>query len=276
MLKQRIITAVILLLALSAVLGSGSQLAFQLTLALFFGAACWEALKLFHVRYPLPLAALAAVVLVVLLHGVPVTNWTPLALLCVLIWGLRFMPALKVGLPAVEGARGVLFTLVFLIALLGCFIAIAALYQRSAVYLVSIMAIVWVADIGAYFAGRAFGKHKLALHISPGKSWEGAAGGWAAVLVLAAASSLHPIFADTFAVRLQQHTGWPVWVLLMSLLVAASIVGDLFESLLKRRAGIKDSSNLLPGHGGVLDRIDALIPVMPLALLLSVQISARL
>lgn len=272
MLKQRIITAVILLLALAAVLGSGSLLAFQLTLALFFGAACWEALKLFNVRYSLPLAALGAVVLLVLLYSGPDTNWTPLALLCVLIWGMRFMPALKVGLPEAGGARGLLFTLVFLIALLGCFIAIAALYQRSAIYLVSVMAIVWVADIGAYFAGRAFGKHKLALHISPGKSWEGAAGGWIAVLLLAAASSLHPVFADTFAVRLQQHSGWPLWVLLMSVLVAASVVGDLFESLMKRRAGIKDSSNLLPGHGGVLDRIDALIPVMPLALLLSARL----
>jgi phosphatidate cytidylyltransferase len=272
MLKQRIYTAVVLLMALAAVLGSGSLLAFQLTLAVFFGAACWEALTIFNLRYPLPLAALGAAVLLLLLHGGPTTNWTPLALLCVLIWGMRFLPALKVGLPQEGGARGFLFTLVFLIALLGCFIAIAVLYQRSAVFLVSVMVIVWVADIGAYFSGRAFGKHKLAVHISPGKSWEGAAGGWVAVLLLAAASSLHPLFADTFAVRLLQHTGWPLWVLLMSLLVAASIVGDLFESLMKRRAGIKDSSNLLPGHGGVLDRIDALIPVMPLALLLSARL----
>lgn len=269
MLKQRIYTAVVLFLALTAVLSSGSLLAFQLTLALFFGAACWEALKLFNMRYSLPLAVFSAAILSLLLVSGPDTNWTLLALLCVLIWGMRFLPALKVGLPEAGGARGLLFTLVFLIALLGCFIAIAVLYQRSALYLVSVMAIVWVADIGAYFTGRAFGKHKLALHISPGKTWEGAAGGWIAVLLLAAASQLHPVFADTFAVRLQQHSGWPLWVFLMSLLVAASVVGDLFESLMKRRAGIKDSSNLLPGHGGVLDRIDALIPVMPLALLLS-------
>jgi phosphatidate cytidylyltransferase len=77
------------------------------------------------------------------------------------------------------------------------------------------------------------------------------------------------MLADSFTAMLQVRYGWLLWVLLMSLLVAASVVGDLFESLMKRRAGVKDSSALLPGHGGVLDRIDALVPVMPLAFLIS-------
>ena len=88
-----------------------------------------------------------------------------------------------------------------------------------------------------------------------------------AVLLLAGASSQVPALQDTFAAQVQQARGWPVLLLILSLMVAASVVGDLFESQLKRRAGMKDSSALLPGHGGVLDRIDALIPVMPLALL---------
>jgi phosphatidate cytidylyltransferase len=144
------------------------------------------------------------------------------------------------------------------------------LFSHSPLFLLSVMAIVWVADIGAYFSGKAFGKRKLAPSISPGKSWEGAIGGGIAVLVLASLSVVYggDAFADTFAARVAH--GWagrPCWRILV-LMVAASVVGDLFESQLKRRAGMKDSSNLLPGHGGVLDRIDALIPVLPLAALI--------
>ena len=268
MLRQRVLTAVVLLILLAAVLGSASQLAFELTLAVFFGAACWESLRLFTVRYPLPLAAIGAAALLFFLHA-GTTNSVTLAMLCVLIWLLRFAPALKFGLPDATGLRGHLFTLVYLLALLGCFMAIAALFQRSGLYLVSVMAIVWGADIGAYFSAKAFGKRKLAPHISPGKSWEGAFGGWLLVLLLAGASTFLPAFEQTFAAQLLERLGWGWWLLLMTVVVAASIVGDLFESLMKRRAGVKDSSRLLPGHGGVLDRIDALIPVMPLALLLS-------
>ena len=134
-------------------------------------------------------------------------------------------------------------------------------------YLFSVMAIVWIADIGAYFCGKAFGKRKLAPTISPGKSWEGAIGGWICVLVLAAASSFIPALENTFTAQLLARKGWLIFVSVMTLITAASVVGDLFESSLKRRVSMKDSSNLLPGHGGVLDRIDALIPVLPLAAL---------
>jgi phosphatidate cytidylyltransferase len=130
------------------------------------------------------------------------------------------------------------------------------------------MAIVWVADIGAYFAGRAFGKRKLAPSISPGKTWEGVIGGLLAVLILAAVATQFP---QTFQAQLLMRYGWIKWVLLLGLMVFASVVGDLFESMLKRRADVKDSSGLLPGHGGVLDRIDALVPTMPLAYLLAAQ-----
>ena len=305
MLKQRVMTAIVLLALLAAVLGSGSLLAFYLTLAVFFGAAVWEALRLFQVRRAIPIAVVAAVLLPLLADRAP-AEWLPLALLCVLVWALRFAPALKVGLPPAEGARGSLFTTIYLLALFGCFIAIAGLFQRSVAFLVSAMAIVWIADIGAYFAGRAFGRRKLAPAISPGKSWEGVAGGLVAVWLLAgavavagmagmnagapvtadpsAAAAAVPaagataspflrVLADSFPARLLQGYGWPLWLLLMTLIVAASVVGDLFESMMKRRAGMKDSSKLLPGHGGVLDRIDALIPVMPLVLLISARLN---
>ena len=270
MLRQRVLTAVVLLLVLASVLGSGSLLAFYLTLAIFFGAACWESLRLLGVRGALPFAVGAALLLPLMADRAP-GDWSALATVCVLIWLLRFAPALKLGLPNAGGPRGFLFAMVYLLSLFGCFIAIAGMFQRSAVFLVSVMAIVWVADIGAYFAGRAFGRRKLAPSISPGKTWEGVAGGWLAVLVLAALSTRLPGLADSFASSLQLRHGWPLWIALMSLLVAASVVGDLFESLMKRRAGVKDSSALLPGHGGVLDRIDALVPVMPLAFLISIR-----
>ena len=272
MLRQRVLTAVVLLLVLAGVLGSGSLLAFYLTLAIFFGAACWESLRLFEVRLALPLAIAAAMLLPVMADRSP-GDWTALATLCVLIWALRFVPALKFGLPPTGGPRGYLFAIVYLLSLFGCFIAIAGLFQRSALFLISAMAIVWVADIGAYFAGRAFGRRKLAPSISPGKSWEGVAGGWLAVLLLAGVTTQVPALSESFTAMLQARYGWWLWLLLMSLLVAASVVGDLFESLMKRRAGVKDSSALLPGHGGVLDRIDALVPVMPLAFLISAGIT---
>ena len=117
----------------------------------------------------------------------------------------------------------------------------------------------------AYFSGKAFGKRKLAPSISPGKSWEGVYGGCIAVLIVATLVVLFggESLANTFPVRVQASLGWAVTYLTLILIVAASVVGDLFESQLKRRAGMKDSSNLLPGHGGVLDRIDALVPVLP-------------
>ena len=291
MLKQRVLTAIVLLALLAAVLGSGSLLAFHLTLAAFFGAAVWEALRLFSVKRALPMAAVAAALLPVLADRAP-ADWLPLSLLCVLVWALRFAPTLKLGLPPADGARGSLFTAIYLLVLFGCFIAIAGLFQRSVAFLVSAMAIVWVADIGAYFAGRAFGRRKLAPAISPGKSWEGVAGGLVAVWLLAGviavagsraidaaalASTIAPnawavALAGTFPARLLHGLGWPLWLLLMAVIVAASVLGDLFESMMKRRAGVKDSSALLPGHGGVLDRIDALIPVMPLVLLISASL----
>ena len=140
MLGQRIATAIALLVLLALVLVSGSQLAFVITLAVFFGAACWEGLKLFKIFHPLPLALAGAIILLLILNNRTSVNPVTLSALCVLIWALRFVPALKYGLPDAAGARGRLFTLVYMLALLGCFIAIAALFQRSGVYMISAMA----------------------------------------------------------------------------------------------------------------------------------------
>jgi len=267
MLRIRVITALALLALLLLVVYSGSFLAFVVVATLFLGAAMWEAFRLFANRQPLVGAVIWTLAFCLIVHYQGYFSAPLLFAVCAAIWLLRFVPALKFGLPPLQGVRNRMLSALYCIAILGCFVAILQLYQYSPLYLLSVMAIVWVADIGAYFAGRAFGKRKLAPSISPGKSWEGAIGGWLAVLVLSAACALSPALQSTFSARLHASWGWAGWLAIMSLLVAASVVGDLFESQLKRRAGMKDSSNLLPGHGGVLDRIDALIPVLPLAML---------
>jgi phosphatidate cytidylyltransferase len=141
---------------------------------------------------------------------------------------------------------------------------------ESPLMLVSAMALVWLADIGAYFFGRALGRHKLAPRVSPGKTWEGAVGGAAVVLIVAAVVALWwpSLATHVFSSHLISHLGWVAAACSLLLLTGLSIVGDLYESLLKRVAGVKDSGRTLPGHGGVLDRVDALLPTMPACLLL--------
>ena len=153
------------------------------------------------------------------------------------------------------------------IVLIGAWVAIVELQARSPWLVLAAMAIVWIADTAAYFTGRAFGRRKLAAHVSPGKTWEGVYGGLAAVGLYALA--LAPLAeASGFKGAVSSFTV-VVWIALAMGLAALSVVGDLCESLLKRQAGVKDSGRLLPGHGGVLDRIDALLAAMPAAALLA-------
>jgi phosphatidate cytidylyltransferase len=273
-LATRVVTAVVLLVVLLVVLSLGNWLLFCTTLGVFFGAAAWEMGRLFGNRQQMPGAIAWTAGFAFLLWrmgSADAGRFLALYGVCAAIWAVRLLPALGMGLPPQGGLGNRLLNGIYGIALVGCFVAIASLFSRSAVLLLSVMAIVWVADIGAYFAGKAFGKHKLAPSISPGKSWEGAIGGWLAVLALGAATAAVPALSNAFPAQVQARWGWAGLVLVLSLLVAASVVGDLFESQLKRRAGFKDSSNLLPGHGGVLDRIDALVPVLPLAMLFSLS-----
>lgn len=268
MLKTRIITALVLLAVFVAVLAVDSYPVFAVATAIFFAAAAWESFRLFDNKAPIIGAATWTIAFGYLILRGAFLDSAILFWLCVLVWALRLTPSLAFGLPALQGFGNRLLTATYGIAILGCFAAILVLYKVSAVYLFSVMAIIWIADIGAYFSGKAFGKRKLAPTISPGKSWEGAVGGWIAVLLLSSLTVLHPLFSGTFTAQLQARFGWLGFAAAMTLLVAASIVGDLFESQLKRRIGMKDSSNLLPGHGGVLDRVDALIPALPVAVLL--------
>jgi phosphatidate cytidylyltransferase len=275
MLKTRILTALVLLAILLPILYFGSLPAFAVVAAIFLGGAIWESMRLFQRAYGVVAALLwvAAFGLSFMIRQ----NGLPLYVLCVAVWLVRWVPMLGLGLPDLASGRNRILSVLYMVSIFACFFAMAELFRHSAIFLLSVLVLVWVADSGAYFVGRAIGKRKLAPTISPGKSWEGAIGGAVSVLVLSYVavyfSATVPALQDTFGVKLYQHWGALGANLVLCVVVAASVVGDLVESQLKRRAQIKDSSQLLPGHGGVLDRIDALIPVLPLAALITHAIS---
>jgi phosphatidate cytidylyltransferase len=130
--------------------------------------------------------------------------------------------------------------------------------QRTPLLFLLLLAVVWIADTAAYFFGHQFGRHKLAPAISPGKTWEGVAGALATVTVYALILQYLPVMEHDERLLVPIFVG----------MTAFSIAGDLLESWLKRGAGVKDSGTILPGHGGMLDRIDALTAAMPLAALI--------
>ena len=276
MLKTRIITAVVLLAVLLPVLFFNYFPAFALVVTLFVGAAVWEGARLFGLAEGK--ARVAGVVGGALFVGLMYTakpgSVNALYGVAALLWIIRYAPTLGLGLPQLGGAANWSLAITFTFAVFACFFAIVGLYLHSPLYLLSVMVLVWIADIGAYFSGKAFGKRKLAPTISPGKSWEGAIGGAIAVLAIASVSVLladgsASWLQDTFSYKLHARFGWGLTLLILLVIVMFSVIGDLFESALKRRIGFKDSSNLLPGHGGVLDRVDALIPVLPMAALVT-------
>ncbi len=273
MLAQRIVTAVVLLALLLPALFAAVAWPFALLTLLLIAAAGWEWGRLNSAGSALSLVfgvLLAATCAAALLAGwtqqAPPAAWW----LATLVWVLGGAWALKVGpsgwplLPAWSR---------WALGLLGLWTAWLALASAKSIginFILSVFCLVWAADIAAYFGGRAFGKRKLALTISPGKSWEGVWSGMLGVLLLAVAwiafdRSGH-VDSSSLYTRLHERLGGVGLVAVLVFLSAMSVVGDLVESLVKRSAGAKDSSGLLPGHGGVLDRIDALLPVFPLAL----------
>ncbi|TEA77642.1 phosphatidate cytidylyltransferase [Allopusillimonas ginsengisoli] len=282
MLKQRVITAIVLLAVLLAALLAPSPLPLVLLLTLIAACALWEWLRLTWPGAgqsgPAAVAAVVGVGLMILalqwLSTQP-PQWTWTALLHANRWALPVVAAIwLVGATgmvlrgqAAHRANGLLLSLFGLAAVVTCWVALVQLYRiHGAWYLVSLLALIWIADISAYFVGKALGRHKLAPRVSPGKTWEGAAGGVVGATVWVMLTMLWP---GSFGAVLAERWAWWGVLLIAVFLAAISIMGDLFESLLKRRAGVKDSSQLLPGHGGVYDRIDALLPVAPFAFLLS-------
>ncbi|MEO8544018.1 MAG: phosphatidate cytidylyltransferase [Betaproteobacteria bacterium] len=278
MLRQRIITAVVLLLVLLPAMFYPSATPLTALAIGFIAAAAWEWARLVGYGRAMSIGSAATCALACglawaggLVHQPMVWLWSLMACVWVIggAWLLHGGMALWSRIP-----RAFRLAFGFLI-LMAAWLALAQARHVGVNFVLSIMALVWAADISAYVAGRTWGGRivagKLAPTISPGKTWEGVAGAVVGVLLLALlwqwADGYFQSTAPSLYSRLLQSEHWIMLPALVGL-VGISVVGDLIESLLKRTAGVKDSSGLLPGHGGVLDRIDALLPVMPLALLL--------
>ena len=285
MLKQRVITALLMLAVFLPALFASNTWPFMALTLLLISAGAWEWSRL--------------------------NGWSPRgaclgALLCFLgcVWAqdvgwTRHVSASlwtsAGGLWVLVGAwmiqRGVsgwslwpraLRWLVGLALLAVAWLAMVQAHQRGVNFLLSVLVLVWAADVFAYFAGRALGgrwiKVKLAPAISPGKSWEGVFGGMVGVLLVAACwvrldERWQQVVPSFYTVLLS--SGWLLALLALMFMAAMSVVGDLVESLVKRSAGVKDSSALLPGHGGVLDRLDALLPTLPLAMMIVTWVEMR-
>ena len=291
MLKTRVITALVMMAVLLPSIFLLPQAAWALLVAAFIGVAAWEwgallkwqesGRRLLGVGVAglcATLSILDPAILGSMNQFAPATGWVlAFYVVSAAFWCLLMPFWLRSQWALGGGASGLL---VGAIVLLPTWLAIVQLRTLGPWALLGVFAVVWMADIAAYFAGRTFGlrftKNKLAPSISPGKSWEGVWGGMAGVLLL----GLCWVVADAHweaAVPSLYSRLWAqgAWLLLLGALFMAcmSVVGDLIESLVKRSAGAKDSSNLLPGHGGVLDRVDALLPTLPIAMMLTRLVS---
>ncbi|MEW5943415.1 MAG: phosphatidate cytidylyltransferase [Pseudomonadota bacterium] len=261
MLKTRVITALILLPAFLAALFFLPHLGWEVLMAavVLVAAKEWSKLAGFSAPGAIAYLAVTAVLLVgahfllrpanysvYYLMAAASVFWLVIAPLWLKFgWQVRHPPAL-----AITGWM----------VLIPTWLAAADLRASSPVLLLFVMAVVWIADSAAYFAGRKWGRHKLAPAISPGKTWEGVAG----ALVAVTAGGVVFSYAAGVMAELGKASIF-IMTAILWLLTAVSVLGDLFESHLKRQAGVKDSGTILPGHGGMLDRIDSLTAVLPVA-----------
>ena len=262
MLKQRIITALILApLALCGFfLLEGGSFALFIGAVVVLGGWEWARLSGFEAQSSRILYAVVVAALLFVLYLLP--DLAPWLLVAALIWWLMAIwLVLTFPESSAHWASAICKLVIGLLILLPAWQGLVLIKQMPLGnwLILSVMILVWGADIGAYFSGKAFGRRKLAPKVSPGKSWEGLYGGLAACLLITAVVGV--------------YRGWSLGEIIFALVSAAivvliSVVGDLTESMFKRKSGVKDSSNLLPGHGGVLDRIDSLTAAIPVFALL--------
>jgi phosphatidate cytidylyltransferase len=260
----RVLTAAVLLAAFTAALFWLDRSKFAIAVSAVVGIGGYEWAKL--IGAPRGLAAAYAALCALMCVALAQVSWlTPwICGISAMFWGVAAPSFLATKLRPVP--VGVAMT-AGVVVLVPAALAVSALPPRQ---LLMIFGLIWISDTGAYLAGRAFGRRKLAPSISPGKTWEGVAGG-------AIGCVIYAIIWAVFDPDLKARVEGVVWIFFLAgtlLLCALGVVGDLFESGVKRQAGVKDSGRLLPGHGGVLDRIDSATATLPVALLLMLAMGA--
>jgi len=267
-LRTRIATAFVLLaIAVGAMVWSST--AFAVVVTALLGLALTEWLHLIGAARSVSMIVALSVCTVLLAVVFASSNTIdavvlPLGVAAAALWlviaAVLVQPsAMKLRLPRIPAM------VLAVVLVLAAWFALMRFLSQGVLMLLSVLSLVWIADTAAYFVGRAFGRRKLAPHISPCKTWAWLVGAILAVLIVAFTIWQFVPAARIYSNDLFAAIGPAFALLLLALLVASSIVGDLFESLLKRQAGVKDSGQLLPGHGGVLDRLDAMVPVLPSA-----------
>lgn len=250
MLRTRIVTAVIALVVLGVVLFVVPAQLAELFIAVVILAGAWEWSGFLGVSGSISRSAYVAAITVLVIATyllIPVVSG-PVLQIAFLWWFAAFIWTMFFPTPIPFFVRMVAGVLV----LVPMFLALVLLYRTGPLVLLLALLIVWAADAGAYFAGKQFGRVKLAPSISPGKTWEGVIGGLLAVAFLA------------FAVAYWSDATLAVLLPFCLAVAALSVVGDLTVSMFKRTAGVKDSGTLFPGHGGVLDRVDSVAAAAPL------------
>jgi phosphatidate cytidylyltransferase len=259
-LRQRVITALLLLpVVVWCVFFAPGVWPFRVFAAAIVAVAAWEWAAMAGWKGRLPQGTYAALVLAALVALALRPDWLAVAEKPLLVVALGFWLVahrLVLAYPAGTGywASPLVLAVLGLVLLVPAWLGLTVLHAQSAAWLMYVFVLVWGADTGAYFAGRAFGRTKLAPSVSPGKTLEGFLGGLALTMAVALAVAL---YLDLSGRRFYAFLG------LSLLTILASVMGDLFESMVKRQAGIKDSGRIFPGHGGALDRIDSLTAAAP-------------
>jgi phosphatidate cytidylyltransferase len=277
MLKTRVITAVLMLAILLPVLFLLPPIYLSALFFMMLVAAAWEWSRLIAPnadRSAYIYALICAVIVIFLWLSAEPSIEIALLSIAIAFWVFGMPLMLSQGLHLSLSRWRLVLSVLGFIVLPSAWLSLDVLREIGLLWLLSAMILVWLADIGAYFVGRAIGKRKLASQISPGKSLEGALGGLVLCLIYAILCSYYFLPNETLFGAMQAQWGWGAMLAMTAVLVLFSVLGDLFESQLKRLAKVKDSSNLLPGHGGFLDRVDALLPVMPLVTLFSIMVRA--